>query len=60
MPEFGDTMSDLTTEQVREAVNDWMWARRMGSAADFRGDMTAFDRWLAAQACLSARPEEEK
>lgn len=39
-------MAELTNAQVREAVTEWLWARRTGDSAEMWADEEAFDRWL--------------
>lgn len=37
-----------TTDEVREAVAEWCWARRMFRCELEAGDGKEFDRWLAS------------
>lgn len=46
-------MSDAympTTEEVREAIAEWAWSRRMFRPELAVSDNKEFDRWLAAHA----------
>lgn len=36
-----------TTDEVREAVDEWVWSRRMFRPELASSDVAEFDRWLA-------------
>ena len=38
-----------TTEEVREAVSEWVWSRRMFRPELEASDGAEFDRWMARE-----------
>lgn len=49
-----------TTEEIREAIDEWMWSRRMWRPALAHADGKELDRWRAAEVAAAEKRGAEK